>query len=70
MSASGLEYATVPPFAGTGRRWRDIVKCVRSKFEPYDIQVVDKRPVGDDYVMAVLGGRPSLLGEGIPVQQF
>jgi hypothetical protein len=49
-------------FAGTPKRWQSIVQCVRDKFAPYDVEVVDQRPVEGDYIMAMVGGRPQDLG--------
>ena len=56
--------ATIPAFRGTARRWSAIAKCIRSKFARYDVRVEERRPVGEDYIMAVLGGRVSDLGMG------
>ncbi len=54
--------ATIPAFAGTSARWTAIVKCIREKFAPFGVRVVERRPVDAEYVMAVLGGTPSDLG--------
>ena len=62
VANSPLDEAFVSPFAGSLTRWSAIAKCIRGKFEPFDIQVVEQRPIGQDYIMAVLGGTPEQLG--------
>lgn len=50
--------ATIPAFVGTAARWNAIATCIRRKFAPFDVEVVEQRPVQGDYLMAVLGGKP------------
>ncbi|MEQ9077688.1 MAG: hypothetical protein RLP09_27750 [Sandaracinaceae bacterium] len=61
---AGLSRAFAAPFAGTPRRWNAIVECVRDRFEPFDVQVVDQRPMGRSYIMVMVGGHPSMLDGG------
>lgn len=63
VAHAGLAHADIPAFASTPARWRAIVKCIASKFAPFDVRVVDQRPVGDDYVMAMMGGTVKALGD-------
>jgi hypothetical protein len=63
VAHAGLTHADVPAFASTPARWRAIVKCIASKFAPFDVRVVDQRPVGEDYVMAMMGGTVGVLGD-------
>ncbi len=53
---------TVPGFNGSNARWQAIVKCVRTLFSPFDIEVVEERPSGSDYMMVVVGGRARDIG--------
>ncbi|MEM9073899.1 MAG: hypothetical protein AAGE52_35735 [Myxococcota bacterium] len=52
-----------PAFSSSLTRWRQIVDCVRDRFEPYDVTIVDQRPVERGYVMVMIGGRAMMLGE-------
>lgn len=63
VAHAGLQQADIPAFAGSPARWRAIVKCIAGKFEPFDVRVVDRRPVGEDYIMAMLGGTIAVLGD-------
>ena len=54
--------ARLPAFAGTPERWKQIVSCIRDKFAPFDVRVVEQRPMGEDYAMVMLGGSASDLG--------
>jgi hypothetical protein len=62
VASAGGKSASIPAFAGTASRWSAIAKCIREKFAPFGVRVVERRPVDDDYMMAVLGGTPSDLG--------
>lgn len=62
VKSAGVSEATIPGFQGSGRRWTEIVACIREHFAPYDVDVVERRPMAGRYVMAVLGGRPRDLG--------
>jgi hypothetical protein len=54
--------ARLPAFAGTAERWKQIVSCIRGKFAPFDVRVVEQRPIAEDYLMVMLGGHASDLG--------
>jgi hypothetical protein len=64
VRGAGLTHADVPAFHGTPRRWGEILACVRDRFSSFDVQIVDQRPVGADYVMVMVGGRPDILEGG------
>ena len=59
----GKQYVDVPAFAGSPARWNAIAKCIRQGFEPYDVRVVEQRPLEPGYMMALMGGTPKLLGK-------
>ncbi len=54
--------ATLPGWKGSKKAWGQVVTCVRNLFLPFDVQVVEQRPLGDDFVMVAVGGRPKDLG--------
>ncbi len=58
VGAAGLVQYEAAPFTGATRRWNDIVSCVQDRFEAYDVNVVDQRPIEGDYIMVMIGGRP------------
>jgi hypothetical protein len=62
VAHAGLTHADIPAFSGPPDRWNAIVKCVAALLSPYDVRVTDQRPVGDEYMMAMMGGTPSVLG--------
>lgn len=59
---AALERVKIPAFTGSHKGWNAIVKCIRSKLAPFDVEVVDTRPVDRDYTMAVFGGKADLVG--------
>jgi hypothetical protein len=64
VRSAGLESHQAPAFRGTAQRWDDIVACTREQFAPYDVAVVDERPVEGSYVMVMVGGQPGALASG------
>ena len=61
VEGAGLESYEVPEFRSSSQRWNAIMECVQDRFEDYDVDVVDQRPVEGDYIMAMIGGRPGEL---------
>lgn len=51
----------VPAWRGSYSRWAAVTKCVRAAFKPFDVEIVEQRPVGSDYLMVLFGGHPKLL---------
>jgi hypothetical protein len=49
-------------FTGGDAKWKSVVSCVNKMFRPFDVTVTDQRPVGDDFMMAVIGGKPADIG--------
>jgi hypothetical protein len=58
----GKAEVKIPAFAGSDKRWKAITDCVKKQFAPFDVEVTDVRPTAPGYVMAVFGGKPSLVG--------
>jgi len=56
------ERVTIPRFGGGDRVWAATVACVKQQFAAFQIEIVDQRPAGHDFITAVIGGRASLLG--------
>lgn len=62
VQLANVESYAVPAFRGTPRQWDQLVSCIRGHFAPYDLAIVDQRPVVPGYMMAVFGGEPGPLG--------
>jgi hypothetical protein len=62
VASAPANRAAIPAFAGTSSRWDALAKCIRDKFAPFGVRVVERRPVDAEYMMTVLGGTPSDLG--------
>jgi hypothetical protein len=54
----------VPPWKGGDTRWKKVMACARDRFRAFDIDLVEERPPSGDYIEAMVGGMPSLLGYG------
>ena len=52
----------LPGWKGTDKAWTQTVTCVRKLFEPFDVEVTDRRPTDDDYLLVAVGGRPKDIG--------
>lgn len=52
----------LPGWKGSDKSWKQVVACVRDLFAPFDVEVTDRRPSGDDFVLVAVGGRPTDLG--------
>lgn len=63
LHSVGIDEVEIPAFRGSAGVWDRVVSCVRDHFAPYDVRIVERRPVQPGYMMALLGGRPSLLGD-------
>jgi hypothetical protein len=64
VDRAGISHADIPAFAGTNRRWNEILGCVRDRFSAFDVRIVDQRPVNEPYSMVVVGGTPDVLEGG------
>lgn len=49
-----------PPFEGSHAQWTSVVECVRDRFAPFAVDVVDQRPVEPGYIMVMIGGTAKL----------
>jgi hypothetical protein len=57
--------ARIPAFEGNLKAWSAITSCIAEKFAPYDVTIVDQRPVEGSYIMGVVGGTPNDLGGSV-----
>lgn len=62
VAAQGSATRKVPGWKGTAKGWTQLVTCVRDLFAPFDVEVTDQRPAGDDFVLVAVGGRPGDIG--------
>jgi hypothetical protein len=62
VHSTGKASVHIPAFQGSPQTWTAITECIRSKFAPFDVSVVEERPTRGRYIMAVLGGTPEDLG--------
>jgi hypothetical protein len=62
VASEGLRRLDVPAYSGSAAARDRLLGCVQAHFAAFDVEVVDARPAGADYVMAVVGGRPQMLG--------
>lgn len=58
----GFDELDVPAYSGGSKRWRQTIACVRNKLGDFNIEIVTDRPTKGEYIMAMIGGRPDLLG--------
>jgi len=56
VRSAGQKYVAFPAFEGTHAQWNTIVECVRDRFAPFAVSIVDQRPVEPGYIMAMIGG--------------
>ena len=52
----------IPSWKGGDARWKQVMGCVRDRFSPFQLEITEERPQGGDYIEAMIGGKPSLLG--------
>lgn len=59
---AGNKPARSKGWTGGEKKWKSLVSCVQKLFAPFDVVVTDQRPSHDDFLMAVVGGKPTDLG--------
>jgi hypothetical protein len=57
--SSGLKDVAMPGFSGPDRTWREVVRCVRTQFAPFAVEVTDVRPEKPGYALVAIGGSPN-----------
>jgi hypothetical protein len=64
LASHGIGSLEVPPYRGNEAAWAKMVSCVRTGFAPFSVAIVTERPTHGPYIMAMIGGRPEMLGYG------
>ena len=49
-------------WTGGDAKWKELVSCVKTMFAPFDVAITDQRPSGDNFMMVVVGGKPTDIG--------
>jgi hypothetical protein len=49
-------------WTGGDVKWKSLVTCVKTLFAPFDVVVTDERPTNDNFLMVVVGGKPTDIG--------
>jgi hypothetical protein len=62
VAAQGTVTVKVPGWKGTDKGWTQLTTCVRKLFAPFDVEITDRRPTTDDFLLVAVGGRPSDIG--------
>ncbi len=62
LVGQGIDEVDVPAYSRGDAEWNRTVACVRERYARWNIDIVDERPAGDDFTMAVVGGKARLLG--------
>jgi hypothetical protein len=60
-NAGGMP-AKSKPWSGGDKKWKSLVTCVQKLFKPFDVEVTDQRPASNDFMMVVVGGKPTDIG--------
>ena len=53
---------TLPGWKGKKSSWKKVVACVQKLFAPFDVEVVETRPEGEEFILVAVGGRPKDIG--------
>jgi hypothetical protein len=62
LANAGNKPARSKGWNGGDAKWKSLVTCVKKMFSPFDVVVTDQRPSGDNYMMVVVGGKPTDIG--------
>lgn len=49
-------------WTGGDAKWKKLVSCVQTMFSPFDVVVTDERPSDRNFLLVVVGGKPSDIG--------
>jgi hypothetical protein len=62
VQGSHRERVVVPAFHGSDAAWRAFVACMRQRYAPFDVALVESRPAVRGYILVAVGGTPDLVG--------
>jgi hypothetical protein len=63
LAAKANAPSRVPGWKGTDKGWKQVMACVKKQWAPFNVEVTDVKPEGDDYILVAVGGRPTDIGE-------
>lgn len=63
VAAKAGKPVKVPGWKGSEKGWKQFVACQRKMWAPFNVEITDKRPSGDDFLLVAVGGRPGDIGE-------
>ncbi len=66
VAAHSAGAVRVPGWKGSKAGWNQVVKCVRDMFKPFAVEVTEKRPTSDEFILVAVGGRPKDIGSKDP----
>jgi hypothetical protein len=62
LANAGGKAVKSKPWTGGDKKWKSLVSCVQKLFKPFDVVVTDQRPNDDNFMMVVVGGKPTDVG--------
>jgi hypothetical protein len=62
LANSGNAAAKSKAWSGGDKKWKSLVTCVQKLFSPFDVVVTDTRPSDENFLMVVVGGKPTDIG--------
>ncbi len=62
LAANSKKPVLLPGWTGSKGGWIEVVRCVRTLFAPFAVEVTDTKPTSPDYALVAVGGRPGDLG--------
>ncbi|HUQ06254.1 MAG TPA: hypothetical protein VM261_27305 [Kofleriaceae bacterium] len=63
LAAKANAPSKLPGWKGTDKGWKQLMACVKKQWAPFNVEITDEKPAGDDYILVAVGGRPSDIGE-------
>ena len=49
-------------WSGGDAKWKQLMTCVKAMYAPFNVTVTDERPTTDNFMLVVVGGKPTDLG--------
>ena len=62
LANAGNKPAKSKAWSGGDKKWKSLVTCVQKLFSPFDVVITDTRPQDENFLMVVVGGKPTDLG--------
>lgn len=61
LANRGINTVDLAGFRGTDRQWVQLMQCVRERYARYNVDIVDAPPAKGEYILAMVGDKPSKL---------